>query len=325
MGSRSVARVVALSVWAYRLLLWTYPATFRRRYGADMARVFRDLCRDTHRRAGAGGVLRLWPAALGDLAAGALGEFLVLLASRGGTPEGERLALAAVGDGLSPRRTGAGGVAVRYGMLAGIVVALGQVTYGLLVLHGRGGLDATSAMGGLLIGLELLLYGAAATRVAAVARPDLRLGSLCGLAGGALWLLYTLLADLVALDGATYQALSWGTIGGLCLLYMAAGLLGARAAGTWAGGIRGGMWASLVAQLACVIALFLVQDVFAGLAARASLADPDYLRSGLRDVTVWNIQDALGGAFYTLLLAPLCGAALGGVGALLWKGRARCG
>lgn len=218
MGSRSVARVVALSVWAYRLLLWTYPATFRRRYGADMARVFRDLCRDTHRRAGAGGVLRLWPAALGDLAAGALGEFLVLLASRGGTPEGERLALAAVGDGLSPRRTGAGGVAVRYGMLAGIVVALGQVTYGLLVLHGRGGLDATSAMGGLLIGLELLLYGAAATRVAAVARPDLRLGSLCGLAGGALWLLYTLLADLVALDGATYQALSWGTIGGLCLL-----------------------------------------------------------------------------------------------------------
>jgi len=321
MGSRGVARVVALSAWAYRLLLWAYPATFRRRYGADMARVFRDLCRDTHRRAGAGGVLRLWPAALGDLATGALGESLALLTSRGGegTPEGERLALAATTGTVR-----VGQVAVRYGMLAGVVVALGQVAYGLLVLHGRGGLDASSALGGLLIGFELLLYGAAALHIAAMARSDLRLGSLCGLAGGALWLLYTLLADLVALDGATYQALSWGTIGGLCLLYMAAGLLGARAAGTWAGGIRGGVWASLVAQLACVIALFLVQDVFAGLAARASLADPDYLRSGLRDVTVWNIQDALGGAFYTLLLAPLCGATLGGVGALLWKGRARC-
>ncbi len=325
MGSRGVARVVALSAWAYWLLLWAYPAAFRRRHGADMAQVFRDLCRDTQRRAGAGGVLRLWPAALGDLAAGALGEFLVLLASRAGTPEGERLALAAVGDGLGPRRTGAGGVAVRYGTWAGIVVALGQIAYGLLVLHGRGGLDASSLTGGLLIGLELLLYGAAALRVAAVARPGLSPGSLCGLAGGVLWLLYTLLVNLVALNSATYHALSWGTIGGLCLLYMAAGLLGARAAGTWAGGIRGGVWASLVAQLACVIALFLVQDAFAGLAARTSLADPDYLRSGLRDVTVWNIQDALGGAFCTLLLAPLCGAALGGVGALRWKGRARFG
>jgi len=158
-----------------------------------------------------------------------------------------------------------------------------------------------------------------------VARPGLSPGSLCGLAGGVLWLFYTLLADLVALDGAAYHALSWGTIGGLCALYTAAGLLGARAAGTWTGGIRGGVWASLVAQLACVIALFLVQDAFAGLAARASFADPDYLRSGLRDVTVWNIQDALGGAFYTLLLAPLCGAALGGLGALLWKGHTQFG
>ncbi len=158
-----------------------------------------------------------------------------------------------------------------------------------------------------------------------MARPGLSPGSLCGLAGGVLWLFYTLLADLVALDGAAYHALSWGTIGGLCALYTAAGLLGARAAGTWTGGIRGGVWASLVAQLACVIALFLVQDAFAGLAARASFADPDYLRSGLRDVTVWNIQDALGGAFYTLLLAPLCGAALGGLGALLWKGHTQFG
>jgi hypothetical protein len=65
------------AIWSarlYRWLLFVYPASFRRTYGDEMARAFRDLCRDAWRTGGAGGVLALWPAALRDLALAASAE-----------------------------------------------------------------------------------------------------------------------------------------------------------------------------------------------------------------------------------------------------------
>jgi hypothetical protein len=64
---------VIWSVRLYRALLLAYPAPFRRAYGDEMARAFRDLCRDARRTGGAGSVFALWPGALRDLllAAGA--------------------------------------------------------------------------------------------------------------------------------------------------------------------------------------------------------------------------------------------------------------
>jgi hypothetical protein len=60
-------RFVAASVQAYRLLLWAYPAAFRRAYGADMAQLFRDCCRDAYRRRRLIGLGQLWLATLWDL------------------------------------------------------------------------------------------------------------------------------------------------------------------------------------------------------------------------------------------------------------------
>jgi hypothetical protein len=64
----SRARALILSDRAYRGLLAAYPLEFRRRYGPEMAQVFRACCRATYRAAGARGVLRLWPSTLWDWA-----------------------------------------------------------------------------------------------------------------------------------------------------------------------------------------------------------------------------------------------------------------
>lgn len=53
---------------AYRALLLAYPKEFRRAYGPEMARVFRDACREERRRGGTTGLIALWARTLSDLA-----------------------------------------------------------------------------------------------------------------------------------------------------------------------------------------------------------------------------------------------------------------
>ena len=59
-------RSLALADQIYRFLLCSYPKGFRRKYGAEMASVFADTCRDTHQRSGMTGVVALWFATAGD-------------------------------------------------------------------------------------------------------------------------------------------------------------------------------------------------------------------------------------------------------------------
>jgi hypothetical protein len=52
----------------YQGLLVAYPAEFRKRFGPEMAQVFRMCCRKAYHSSGAGGVLRLWFPTLWDWA-----------------------------------------------------------------------------------------------------------------------------------------------------------------------------------------------------------------------------------------------------------------
>jgi hypothetical protein len=52
----------------YRTLLAAYPADFRRRYGPEMAQVFRTCCHASYCASGSRGVVRLWLPALWDWA-----------------------------------------------------------------------------------------------------------------------------------------------------------------------------------------------------------------------------------------------------------------
>ncbi len=67
-------RVAIWSARLYRALLLAFLASFRRAYGDEMARAFRDLCRDAWQTGGAGSVFALWPRALRDLTLAASAE-----------------------------------------------------------------------------------------------------------------------------------------------------------------------------------------------------------------------------------------------------------
>ena len=60
MTIKPMNRSLILSDRVYRFLLKTYPTGFRTEYGAEMAQVFRDSCRDEFTRSGSGALLGLW-------------------------------------------------------------------------------------------------------------------------------------------------------------------------------------------------------------------------------------------------------------------------
>jgi len=62
----------------YGLLLLAYPAGFRREYGEEMARVFRDLYQES-RRSGGFRLVMFWLHILADVAASASGEHMETL------------------------------------------------------------------------------------------------------------------------------------------------------------------------------------------------------------------------------------------------------
>jgi len=66
--------LLAISDGIYRLLLIAYPDDFRRRYGAEMAQVFHDSCRDAIARAGTASIAGVWLHTIGDLIVSALKE-----------------------------------------------------------------------------------------------------------------------------------------------------------------------------------------------------------------------------------------------------------
>ncbi|MBN2503431.1 MAG: hypothetical protein JXB38_21825 [Anaerolineales bacterium] len=76
--------VIWVSARMYALLLWAYPATHRREYGAQMEQLFRDLCRDSHREQGTIGIVRLWGRVLRDTFVAAAIEYWDLLQEGGG-------------------------------------------------------------------------------------------------------------------------------------------------------------------------------------------------------------------------------------------------
>ncbi len=71
--------LLAVTLCAYQKLLLIQPPAFRREYGRSIAQVFRQTCIDAYRSTGAPGVMRLWLPASGDVLAGALAEYALLI------------------------------------------------------------------------------------------------------------------------------------------------------------------------------------------------------------------------------------------------------
>ncbi len=70
------ASILSVSARVYRLLLFVYPAAYRREYGPPMIQVYRDLCRNSYQQRGMVGLLSLWLRLLADLLTSSIGQHL---------------------------------------------------------------------------------------------------------------------------------------------------------------------------------------------------------------------------------------------------------
>jgi hypothetical protein len=82
MSNELDSKGVTVSVKIYERLLATYPADFRREYGAAMKQLFRDQCRDAWSQAQARGLAVLWLRVLPDWAKTSLVQHLLNLHKR---------------------------------------------------------------------------------------------------------------------------------------------------------------------------------------------------------------------------------------------------
>jgi hypothetical protein len=77
-----LASVLSASERVYRLLLFVYPAAYRREYGPPMIQAYRDLCWNSYRQRGMVGLGSLWLRLLADLFTSSIQQHLDAL--RGG-------------------------------------------------------------------------------------------------------------------------------------------------------------------------------------------------------------------------------------------------
>jgi hypothetical protein len=80
--TRSLPKMIALSLLIYRCLLRLGPAAFRCDYGAPALQDFRQCCCDAYQQQGSFGVLRLWPGLFGETVTGLLAEYWTELFGR---------------------------------------------------------------------------------------------------------------------------------------------------------------------------------------------------------------------------------------------------
>ncbi len=232
-STRPDAMAVRASTRLYRLLLAAYPAAFRHDYGAEMARVFRDSCRDAHRQGGVLSLLWLWPSTLVDLAAAAFAEH------RSAEHAGHKQREVIMSRGVLVRVGGAALVvaSVASALLLAVQVAIlldfarsYTIPFGRSVVEspwiGRG--EVAVSLGGPTV-LLLLLVGMVGLHALAGRRAG-RLGRV------ALTLVVVGLVGVV-IAGSMSSALAWGDLSRCvnprdCNIYDATGMFRLAAAGT---------------------------------------------------------------------------------------------
>jgi hypothetical protein len=309
-----IPRVVRASIWLFRLLLRAYPAEFRRGYAAEKERAFRTQCREAYRLSGCVGILRLWPATLGDWLASMAGERL--------SGENAVVEMAPANMPGNSVRLHNGGMACRFVVFAGALFVFTSMLYGFA--RYPSGFTADSQASLVLLALELACcVGAACHLTAATWFRHLRGATACGLGIGAIWLAYDAVANLTFWGPDVYRLVVVATLYGSLALLFLAGVMTPRTTGRVDDSIRAGAWAGLIGALAAVLGNSLVTYPFMDRVLSLNRRDPGFLHSGMHDVAAWTVQDALGGAVCLLLLGPLFGGLIGGAGGLAWRVRVR--
>jgi hypothetical protein len=310
MAGTQLPAIVRVSVWVFRFLLYAYPAAFRHDYAAEMERTFRVQCQVAYHQAGSLGVVRLWPATLVDWLYALVGE---RLADEDALAQAESLGSVA----LNLR---AGGTRSYRAVAAASALAFASVLYSFA--RYPSGLAGDTPADLALLAIELACYTVGAWYLTGALAPGHRCrATACGLGIGAIWLAYTVVANLTDWGPMIYHLVVVATLYGSLALMFLAGHLTFHATGRYSTGMCAGIWAGMVGALTGVLGGGPLTYPFMDRVLSLNLHDPGFLRSGMHDVAAWTVQDSLGGALFLLVLGPLFGTLLGSAGWLAARAR----
>jgi hypothetical protein len=207
----------------------------------------------------------------------------------------------------------------------GRAILQGAALAAALVIFGAATTPGFLASKGGVIGIAATLailaaYGLAGRFWASRARPEtLRTAGRFALAAGAVYAAEIVLEYALLPKDNT----PWGVVE-FCLVFLVIAAAGATAA--WRGrrlrtGLVAGVWTAMGASLIWYVVLLAVFYAFRGTPQQSQVLHAegnfeDFRRSGLADMDVFVMGDMLGAGFYHLLLSPIFGVILGGVGGL---------
>ncbi|HZW32049.1 MAG TPA: hypothetical protein VFF52_15160 [Isosphaeraceae bacterium] len=203
-----------------------------------------------------------------------------------------------------------------------LVIASNLVMIGIRVLLDP---QLLGMPGGLQSALEpaaLLILAAYVVRWATggdrrVAQAIVRAGTAVGLVGGMVEVVHITLENYGRLGARAESVTTGGFLVGLLLLWGIAGYRATRETAAVGAGLLAGSWSALVGMLMATTYGF--SQLFWDLPRleQRNVGSPDFLRSGWTDLHSFTIADVFEAGFKVLLLGPIAGAVLGGLGALL--------
>ncbi len=212
---------------------------------------------------------------------------------------------------------------MRRAMLLGVLAVAALVLFGGLTTPGFFNNDPARWVGVPAVLVVLAAYGAAtALGLPATARraPEaLAAAWPLGLAGGAIYAAEILAEYAVRpADNTAWGLVEFGVVFGS---FLVAGGVCAWRSGRLGAAALAGLWTALISALGWYAVALAVFYAFRDTTAQAAVfrAEGDYddfRRSGMSDFKVFMMQDFLGAGFFHLLLSPLFGVLLGGLGAV---------
>ena len=149
------------------------------------------------------------------------------------------------------------------------------------------------------------------------ARAIVREGTAVGLVGGTLEVVHITLENYGHFDARVESIATGGFLLGLLLLWSIAGYRTTRSTADLGAGLLAGSWSAMVGMLMATTYGFSQLYWDLPRLEQRNVGSPDFLRSGWTDLHTFTIADIFEAGFKILLIGPVAGMVLGGLGALI--------
>jgi hypothetical protein len=197
-----------------------------------------------------------------------------------------------------------------------LVMIGGRVFFTPELLGMPGGLQSALEPAALMsLGALVVIW--ATSHAGLVDRAVLREGTGLGLVSGTLEVVHITLENYGHFNARLESVMTGAFLLGLLLLWGVAGYRVIRRTGVFGAGLLAGSWSAMVGML--IAATYGISQLFWGLSRleKRNIGSPDFERSGWTDLHAFTIADVFEAAFKVLLIGPVAGALLGGLGALI--------